>query len=497
MEIYCTRPGCSHPLNTFSDLDDPSHLKTVQQKYCLNCEMPLILAGRYLPSQLLGKGGFGSAFLARDRYTPGMRQCVAKQFQPSGDLSPKALDVAQTLFEREAVALEELGYHHEQIPQLYAFFPLIVPNQLTGKDDQFFYLVQEYINGETIEAELAHKGIYSEAEVRAILEDLLRVLQYVHDNGSIHRDIKPSNIIRARNGRLYLLDFGAVKQVTSVVSNQPGRSTGIYSMGFAPPEQMSGGQVYPSTDLYAFAATCINLLTGKPPEELFESFDSSWNWQAHAPHASQELIDILNRMLLPTPKDRFQSANEVLEALGATPTSPPQPQVHPATPVNPPVSPASPAVTSAPTSPPYPMPPPIQEATPAPVAQHSPPPPLTPAIGKSRFSLLEVLFSAAFVGFEGALLVIILKSLYPPSGMIVAFMLVAALVYALYRRIVEGKDLWILPLVTLPILSLARFRGGLSFPDVLIVAILTAAAAIAITALFRLIYLLLRRLLNP
>lgn len=483
MELFCTRPGCSHPLNRFSELDDPSHLKTVQQEYCLSCEMPLILAGRYLPSRLLGKGGFGSAFLARDRYIPAMRPCVVKQFQPAADLSPKSLDVAQTLFEREAVALEELGSHHKQIPQLYAFFPLIVPNQLTAKDDQFFYLVQEYINGQTLEAELAEKGIYSEAEVRAILEDLLHVLQYVHDHDSIHRDIKPSNIIRASNGRLYLLDFGAVKQVTSGANRPSVRSTGIYSMGFAPPEQMSGGQVYPSTDLYAFATTCINLLTGKPPEELFES---SNDWQIYAPHVSQELTDILDRMLLPTPKDRFGSANEVLEALG-TPVSPStfvQSQTQSS--FNAPTPSPVPIITTAPTSHP------IQPSTPAPIVLESP----SPVIIKSRFSLLEVLWSAAFTGFEGALLVIALKSVFSASGVIIAFMLVAGLVFTLYRRLIEGKDLWILPLITLPLLSFAKFRGGLGFVDVLMIAILTAAVAIAITVLFRLIYLLLRRLLN-
>nr|WP_322506308.1 protein kinase [Chroococcidiopsis cubana] len=80
---------------------------------------------------------------------------------------------------------------------------------------------------------------------------------------AIHRDIKPSNIIRDRHGKLYLLDFGAVKQVTSQAGGAQSASTGIYSMGFAPPEQVSGGEVYPSTDLYALAVTAVNLLTGK------------------------------------------------------------------------------------------------------------------------------------------------------------------------------------------------------------------------------------------
>lgn len=105
MEVYCTRPGCPRTLNHFADLDQSDTLRTVEQKYCICCGMPLILQGRYLPLRLLGKGGFGAAFLARDRYTPGLRQCVVKQFQPAAEMSATQLVTAQMLFEREATAL--------------------------------------------------------------------------------------------------------------------------------------------------------------------------------------------------------------------------------------------------------------------------------------------------------------------------------------------------------------------------------------------------------
>jgi len=161
MEVYCTRPGCSRPQNYFPDLDDSSLLKTVQQKFCTTCGMPLILSGRYLPVRLLGQGGFGAAFLARDRYTPAMRQCVAKLLQPSVSLTPAQLKIAQTLFEREAAVLEELGNEHSQIPSLLAFFEVTVSSLQPGKNDQFFYLVQEFIDGENLEDELAVKGKFS------------------------------------------------------------------------------------------------------------------------------------------------------------------------------------------------------------------------------------------------------------------------------------------------------------------------------------------------
>ncbi|MCS6812672.1 MAG: serine/threonine protein kinase, partial [Cyanobacteria bacterium] len=163
MDLYCTRPNCPRPLNRCPDLDDTQVLKTVQQKYCTACGMPLILDSRYLTLRLLGQGGFGAAFLACDRRMPNLRPCVIKQFQPPADFSPQQLAIAQDLFEREGEVLAELGNNHPQIPDLYAFFPLTVSNSLTGTNQEFFYLAQEFVDGQDLEAELAQKGKFSEA----------------------------------------------------------------------------------------------------------------------------------------------------------------------------------------------------------------------------------------------------------------------------------------------------------------------------------------------
>ncbi len=466
MEIFCTRPGCSRPQNHFSDLDDPDVLKTVQQKYCLNCGMPLILGGRYIPSKLLGQGGFGAAFLSRDRYTPRMRQCVVKQFQPAGNLNPKALKVALRLFEQEATALETLGNEHAQIPNLYAFFP-------GGDKKQFFYLVQEFIDGNNLEEELEQKEKFSEAEVVEVLEEVLRILQYVHHHGSIHRDIKPSNIMRHRSGRIYLLDFGAVKQVTTPGA-AGGRSTGIYSMGFAPPEQVAGSQVYPATDLYALAATCLNLLTGKEIGELYDSFHNVWNWQKYAPGVNDNLAAVLNMMLKNSPSQRFQSAKDALTALQPTqitlPPSPPQPPVSQSPVSQSPVS--QPPVSQSPVSP--------------------------PVARQGQFELKEVLISAGFTGVEGALLFILSSSLLPSPGISFGIwgMVMGGLIYAQYKRIIEAWDPWILAAITfLPMIFFPLLRGSFNGVEVIIIAILAGAGAIAVTAVFRLIYQVLSRIL--
>ena len=504
MEIICTRPGCSNPRNLLRDLDNEAKIRTVQQRYCSTCGMPLLLADRYIPSKLLGQGGFGAAFLARDRYKPKMPQCVVKLFQPSRNLDAQELAIAQNLFEREAVVLEELGRKHSQIPDLYAFFTPIVNNSRGTGSEQYFYLAQEFIDGQDLEKESASKGKFSEAEVTEVLTEILKVLQFIHDHSTIHRDIKPSNIMRDQEGKLYLLDFGAVKQIAAG-SKQP-KSTGIYSLWFAPPEQTSGSQVYPSTDIYALAVTCITLLTGKPAEELYDSFNHSWHWQSYASKISDRLIDTLNKMLLPTPAQRFQSASEALTVLTVNSSSLPSPRrgvsrhVPTSSPPKknlsqnvPPNSPIVPTI-SIPPSPPN---------TPVPAAKPislTPAVPSSPPIRKNKrsFSLVEVLSSAAFTGFEGALFYIGLTSALSVSGISLGIFgtVMGGLVFALNRRVIEKIDLLIFASITVALIFFVPgFQGALGIQLVLIIAAMSAVGAIAITAFFRLIHQLLSRFL--
>lgn len=536
MEIYCTRPGCPRPRNLFPDLDDRTKLKEVPQKFCTACGMPLILDNRYFTTKLLGQGGFGAAFLARDRRTPNMRSCVVKQFLPSGNLSPNQLLVAQRLFEREAEVLEDLGNRHAQIPDLLAFFPLEVPGSAPGQQGQFFYIVQEFVDGKDMETELAERGQFSEAEVVEILTEMLNILQFVHENGSIHRDIKPSNIMRRRDGRLFLLDFGAVKQVTAGASaTQPGKaSTGIYSIGFAPPEQMRGDDVYPATDLYALAVTCIMLLTGKQPKELHDPYSDTWNWQSYA-QVNDRLAAVLNRLLLPVPSQRFQAANQVLMALQPLSSSSPQ---APPTSLQP--SGQSSAGTAAGTAGPQsavqsstgatgpaivpPSQPSSQPLNPVPNPvpnQLLPPPGLTPVPRGSlpQFTLTEMLSSAAFTGFEGGLLAIALASLlgtvgFSPLFWVLLLAIMAGLLLAQTRRWLEKVDfviiagvtllaVWLVPFNLLhrivlmsPLNEIAQALGlGAPILMILLIAGFSGLVAIAGTALFRLIYNLLSRFL--
>ncbi|MEM8637797.1 MAG: serine/threonine-protein kinase [Cyanobacteria bacterium P01_G01_bin.54] len=481
MEILCTRPTCGAS-NHFADLDNPQSLKTTQQKYCTQCGMPLILGGRYIPTQLLGKGGFGAAYLARDRYTTSLRQCVVKQFLPAGDLSADQLELAQGLFEREAQVLEEIGNEHKQIPDSYAFFPLIARDRQTHQDKQFFYLVQEYINGQDLEQELAGQGPFSEADVIVVLRDILSILTFVHSRGVIHRDIKPSNIMRSQQGRLYLLDFGAVKQVATVAGSLQGQSTGIYSVGFAPPEQMQGTRVFPSTDLYALAATCVMLLTGQTPDSLFDAYHNEWTWRKQAAQVSDAFAKILDQMLLSTPRDRYQSAQAVLNDLNQVQGLPNRAQS---------TATASTGNLSTTT---------LQSAsTPTPATAPTPAQPAKPAaaaLQTTQLSVTDLLSRSAFMGFEGAVSLVAAMSIGGP--MVVLWgMGMGLLIYLQIQRTMELWDFVLVGGISLGIVGFIPFfhsagvlanMGLNSLLGVGFLGILAGAMAVMTTALFRLVY---------
>ncbi len=316
MDIYCTRPRCEQPVNSFADLDDSKLLKTVHQRHCVNCGMPLILDGRYLPTQLLHQSGSGLAFLGYDRRTPELRRCVIKQLQVNPSFTNEQIETATKLFHREAEVLEKLG-EHPRIPRLFAFLELIAAATPPHIQRKFFYLVQEYIEGQNLQQELQARGKFTEPEVIYVLREVGKILEFTHFQGSIHRDIKPSNIMRDLKGQIYAIDFGAVKQTVMDADLKTGDdlSTSGSMPEYAPWEQRQGSTIYPSSDLYALAVTCVNLLTGKPPQALLADDTNTWQWRSADLHVSDGLAEILDKMLRHNPTERFQSARDVLEAL--------------------------------------------------------------------------------------------------------------------------------------------------------------------------------------
>ncbi len=299
---YCLNPRCPNPQNTNDS------------KFCLSCGSKLLLKDRYRAIKPIGQGGFGRTFVAVDEDKPSKPYCVIKQFYPQAQ-GTSTVKKAVELFNQEAMRLDELG-KHPQIPDLLAYF--------TQEDRQ--YLVQEFIDGLNLAQELAHTGIYNETQIRHLLNDLLPVLQFCHSQNVIHRDIKPENIIRRRGlpgrstvisernpGNLVLVDFGASKVATNADINKTGTSIG--SPEYVAPEQMRGKALFAS-DIYSLGVTCIHLLTGKSPFDLHDIHNNVWIWRSFLKTPiSNELGQILDKMLETIPVHRYQIVEEVLQDL--------------------------------------------------------------------------------------------------------------------------------------------------------------------------------------
>jgi serine/threonine-protein kinase len=267
-----------------------------------------LLSGRYLICDAIGKGGFGQTYLAEDHQFPGKRKCVVKQLQAQ-TIEPEALKHIQRLFKQEAEVLSDIG-QLDQVPGLLAHFV----------ENGEFYLVQEWIDGQDLSHEFQPDQQLSEHYVISILYDLLEVLEQVHQKGVIHRDIKPSNIMRRRkDGKLVLIDFGAVKDLsrqTTVMRESSGqyRTIGIGTPGFMPSEQLAGNPQL-SSDIYAVGMLGIQALMGVKPGELPSDPDShEVIWQNQG-QVSSGLADILSTMVRYDFRQRYRSAVEAKQAL--------------------------------------------------------------------------------------------------------------------------------------------------------------------------------------
>ena len=271
------------------------------------------LGGRYQVIRQLGAGGFSCTFLVKDLHLPNTPRCVLKQLKPQ-TRNFEALDMARRLFDTEARVLYKLG-NHPQIPSLLAHF----------EDNQEFYLAQEFIEGARLSEEFTKGVSWPEKRVTLLLKEILEVLAFVHRQQVIHRDIKPSNLIRrAQDGRIVLIDFGAVKQVStsSIYDAELGNTNltvAIGTQGYMPNEQYAGKPRF-SSDVYAVGILGIRALTGVLPHKIDEHPETSeLDWQKLAPGISSELAAVIDKMVRYDFRHRYPTAVEALAALCAIP----------------------------------------------------------------------------------------------------------------------------------------------------------------------------------
>ncbi|MEN9215805.1 MAG: protein kinase, partial [Gloeomargarita sp. HHBFW_bins_162] len=339
-----------------------------------------VLQNRYRIVRVLGQGGFGRTYLAHDQNRFN-EYCVLKEFMPARG-EPHQIQKAKELFKREAAVLYQL--RHPQIPQFHALF----------EQEQRLFLVQDYVEGKnyrTILAErLRRQQPFTEAEAYELLLKVLPVLEYIHSCGVIHRDISPDNLMLRQTDQMpVLIDFGVVKDIASRL--QPARASGATSvgkLGYAPSEQLQTGRVYPASDLYTLAVTVLVLLTGYEPQELYDDQTLTWRWQQYIT-LSPTLTNVLNKMLSHRPGDRYQTAKEVLKALGEMPSNGVSPEL-------PPVS-TIPTVVARP-QPQFTPPAPVYAAKPSPLTVPKPSPWDNPIL-LAFVSVLLVLFTGTLSWF--------------------------------------------------------------------------------------------------
>ncbi|MEH2287008.1 protein kinase domain-containing protein [Nostoc sp.] len=258
-----------------------------------------LLNKRYKIIKNLSSGGFGRTYLAEDMNHLDNPLCVVKHLQLEHK-EAQFLEVARRLFKNEADILNILGQHN-QIPKLLNYF----------EDNQQLYLIQEYIYGHSLQEELTYGKFLLEQQVINILEDVLQVLVFVHNHGVIHRDIKPSNLIRREdNGKLVLIDFGAVKQIQTLQYE----TIAVGTMGYAPPEQLVGHPRL-NSDIYALGMIAIQALTGQFPNQLQREENTNTLIWREISKTSHKLAVVLNKMVSYDFRERYQSAKEVLQDL--------------------------------------------------------------------------------------------------------------------------------------------------------------------------------------
>jgi serine/threonine protein kinase len=303
MHVYCSK----------------NHANNESNRFCTQCGEPLplsvgqIVENRYRIIRQLGQGGFGRTYLALDSHQAGLH-CVLKEFAPQVE-KEQDLKKAKELFEREASVLKKL--QHPQIPRFHSSL------QVKSANKDFFFLVQDFVDGENYYQLLEQGKSFSEDEVVKLLQQVLPILTYIHSLDVVHRDISPDNLILRRTDNLpVLIDFGGVKQLpasqgfwfTQLGANR----TLLGKKGYAPEEQLRQGKAFPCSDLYSLAVTALVLLTRLEPQELYDSYQGNWRWGKEIV-ASPSLEAVLKKMLAYKPSDRYQTANEVLKDLASPP----------------------------------------------------------------------------------------------------------------------------------------------------------------------------------
>ncbi|MEQ8462562.1 protein kinase domain-containing protein [Coleofasciculus sp. E1-EBD-02] len=250
------------------------------------------IGGRYTIIKHLGSGEFGDTYLSEDLHTTGKPQCAIKQLRiQCGETARKAL-------QREVYALLGLKNHNNQIAKLLAYFD----------EEDYSYLVYEFIQGNALSQELIEGRPWIHSRVIKILQDLLNILDFIHEQKIIHRNINPKNLIRrSLDNQIILINFSSVKEISTGQTR-----TFAGTQGYMPSEQ-SSGLALPCSDIYAVGTIGIQAIIGINPTKFkVNHSDGNIIWRDKA-QVNLKFAEILDKMVRWDFKERYQSAAEALQ----------------------------------------------------------------------------------------------------------------------------------------------------------------------------------------
>ncbi len=295
----------SSPIQTEADLDKIPLLvnqfklaKNDNQGYIMSNQETLI-GGHYRIEEngLIQKGEFQRVYKVRDLHLPNSLLLLVREITPRST-SEDSINEAKESYDKITKSIEKLS-KHESLPELKASFP----------DSGKFYVIQEYIKGESIQQNILSGTKFEVEEIVTLLKQLLDILKFAHELDEIHGNMDSSKVIqRYPDKKISLRDFGLT----------PGREQlGAYKA----PEQVRNAQPNSSWDLYAVGIIGIRALIGKS-EDKINAEELPGNWSKWVRNVDPDLIKILNKMIDSDIKKRYESASDILNALNELKNSP-------------------------------------------------------------------------------------------------------------------------------------------------------------------------------
>lgn len=267
----------------------------------MRLEAGVVVGERYELVQSVASGGMGDVWRARDRVLG--RSVAVKMMRPDVIAEP----VFAERFHEEAILMAGLSHHN--IATLFDY----------GTYEGIAYLVMEFVEGQSLSAELREAGVLPVERVRAVVAQMALALAAAHEAGVVHRDVKPSNVLIGPDGIVKLTDFGIARATDAAGLTRTGETLG--TPFYLSPERALGRSATPASDIYALGVVAHELLTGRRPFDRDTPIATALAHVTDPPPTlpaalPDDLIRIIGRCLAKEPADRPASAQEVAYALG-------------------------------------------------------------------------------------------------------------------------------------------------------------------------------------